>query len=306
MTEFYGMPDGLADALQETEYVLRMAVPGYLPGVHRGALPGTSGRFMGYTTLLHRMDLRNIDPVATRRALSPVPLVRLHRSTVAVTVVALVDLSASMGFTGRVARMQEVARLCTCLAYSAYRLGDRFMLVGYGEDVRLYIPPGRSAHGPLEVGRTLWCWIPKDRHGGGLKKALHLLPASPCLVFWISDFYIPETLFHHGLAYVRRHDAVTVVLRDTFETEGPQRSGWTTFSDPETGQRRSLWLRPSLRDRWRAAVHRWDEDIRRACRRWDVDVLFVRDRLDVGQLVHFFLERRWLGSSSYSYSPRHR
>jgi uncharacterized protein (DUF58 family) len=300
------MLDELTDVLQEVEYVLRMSVPGHLPGVHRGALPGTSGRFLGYTTLLHRMDLKHIDPVVTRRALSPVPLVRLHRSTVAVTVVALVDLSASMGFRGRVARMGEVARLCACLAYSAYRLGDRFMLVGYGEDVRLYMPPGRSPHGPLEVGQTLGRWTPEDRHVGGLKKALHLLPANPCLVFWISDFYMPEALLHHGLACVRRHDAIAVVLRDTFETEGPAHSGWTTLSDPETGLRRSLWLRPGLRDRWRAAVQRWDEAIRRACRRWDVDVLFVRDRLEVGQLVRFFLERRWLAWSSCSSSLRPR
>jgi uncharacterized protein (DUF58 family) len=62
--------------------------------------------------------------------------------------------------------MGEVARLCACLAYSAYRLGDRFILVGYGEDVRLYMPPGRSPHGPLEVGQTLGRWTPEDRHVG--------------------------------------------------------------------------------------------------------------------------------------------
>jgi len=291
--------EDLTAFLEVVEYALRTSVGGSVAGVHRGVLPGSTGRFAGYTPLTHRPDLRRVDAVATQRVRSPVPLVRRYRSTVAVPVVAFVDLTGSMAWTGRYARLREVAKLCVCLAYSAYRLGDRFALVGYREDGVWYMPPGRSPRQAWEVGVGLWDYKPPERPGGarrnsqaGFYQALTLLPSSTALVFWISDFYLPADVVRWGLAHVRRHDAVAVVFRDPVETQGQLRDGWVRLTDAETGEQRSLWVRPRLRAEIARRVQQWDAWLGEECRRFGVDLYPVVGPFRVEAFVAFFLERR--------------
>ncbi|MCS7311359.1 MAG: hypothetical protein NZ742_00355 [Acidobacteria bacterium] len=291
--------------LEVVEYTLRTSVGGFVAGVHRGILPGSTGRFDGYTPLTHRPDLRRIDPVATQRARSPVPLVRRYRSTVAVPVVALVDLTASMAWTGRYARLREVAKICVCLAYSAYRLGDRFGLIGYREEGVWYVPPSRSPQQAWEIGAGLWDYRPPELRAGtrrvsltGFYQALTLLPNSMALVLWISDFYLPEDVVRWGLAHVHRHDAVAVVLRDPVETQGQLRDGRVRLMDAETGTQRSLWVRPRLRAEIARRVRQWDAWLREECRRLDVDFYPVVEPFRVETFLSFFLERRWGASPS--------
>ncbi|GBC85363.1 hypothetical protein HRbin11_01812 [bacterium HR11] len=291
--------------LEVVEYTLRTSVGASVTGVHRGILPGSTGRFAGYTSLTHRPDLRRVDPVATQRARSLVPLVRRYRSTVAVPVVALVDLTASMAWTGRYDRLREVAKLCVCLAYSAYRLGDRFALIGYREDGVWYVPPSRSPRQAWEVGAGLWDYRPPERPAGaprgslaGFYQALALLPTSTALVFWISDFYLSEEAVRWGLAHVCRHDAVAVVLRDPVETQGQLRDGWARLMDAETGERRSLWVRPRLRAEIARRVRQWDAWLGEACRQFGVDLYPVMGPFRVGAFIAFFLDRRCGASPS--------
>lgn len=284
------IPKPLREALEAVEYSLRFAATGYLPGAHRGGFESSWGKLVGYTSLVRRMDPKNIDPVATRRALSPVPLVRVYRARVATTVVLLVDLTASIGFVGVRAKARELARLVVCLGYSAHRLGDRFAVIGFGEDVTLYVPPQRSEALPLEIGTLLWNTELRARNADGLRKALELLPRTRSLVFFASDFHLDRPLLEEAFAHLRRHDGVAVALWDRGE-EAPSPSGWTTLADPERGEARSLWLRPGLTRRIREAFAVRERMLQDLCRRFGLTLLVLRDGFEPERIARLFRER---------------
>ncbi len=282
----------LAGALELVEYGLKSLATSYLPGYHKGAFHGTAGKLSGFTTLLHRMDPKNIDPVATRRALSPVPLVRLYEARVAITVAALVDLSASMGFEGRARKMAEMAKFAACLSHSAYRLGDRFTLIGFSDDVEVYFPPKRSPEYAWEVGGALWEHEASGRGVDGLDRACALLPRRRSLVFFLSDFHIDGVALERALAQLRRHDVVLTVLWDAGEGEAPLRSGWTELFDPETGAHARRWLRGGLLTRFRETFGARRARLLETRRRFGVDLLYVQSEFDPVEVTRFFVSRR--------------
>jgi hypothetical protein len=82
-----------------------------------------------------------------------------------------------------------------------------------------------------------------------------------------------------------------VVVWDPAETEPPPERALVALSDAETGVRRSLWMRPSLRARWRDAV---------AARRAELKTLFnahgmppfhMHGRFDAEALTRYFMEK---------------
>lgn len=285
-------PRELADALEPLEYHLRRPAMGSLPGHHRGALRGSSGRLSGFTPLLHRMDPKNIDMVATRRALSPVPLVRVFRARVAITVAVLADLSASMGFSGQSWKLGELARMVSCVAYAAYRLGDRFCLVGFSDDVDLYLPPRRSAEYPLQAAEAVANHRAGRRREQGLLRACGLLPRRRCLVLLASDFHFEPPWLDRALAALQAHEVVLVALWDPAEFRSLPRRGWTVLFDPETGERRPLWLSARLARRIEQAFEARRRWLASRARAFGADVLWVEGRLKGADVARFFLTRR--------------
>ncbi|MEW6046131.1 MAG: VWA domain-containing protein [Bacillota bacterium] len=282
----------LARSIQLVEYHLTSPAAGYLPGYHRGTFVGTGGQLVGFTTLLHRMDPKNIDMVATRRALSPVPLVRVYQVRVAITVAVLVDLSASMGFAGRRSKLAEAAKLAACLGYSACRLGDRFMLIGFAERVELHFPPRRSLDYPLEAAAAVWDCRPTRRNVAALLEACSLLPRQRCLVFVISDLHFDRPVLERALAYLRGHDTVLAVLWDTGEYEQPQAWGWTVLRDPESEEQRGLWVRPGLARSFQESFEARRLQLLSLCRSFGAGALFLWDGADPAEVVRFFVRRR--------------
>lgn len=282
----------LGEAIQAVEYGLKSLATGYLPGHHRAAIHGAGGRLAGFASLLHRMDPRNIDMLTTRRALSPVPLVRLYQAKVAINVALLVDLSASMGFEGRTRKLQEAAKLAACLSYSAYRLGDRFTLLGFGDAVDLFYPLKRSSDYPWEIGGALWEHEPTSTGASGLAQACALLPRSRSLVVLVSDFHFDVKILEDSLARLHGHDLILAVLWDAAETEDPLRSGWTALYDPETGARARLWMRRGLAERSERLFEARRARLLEACRRFGAEATFLGAPLDPVDLSLFFITRR--------------
>jgi uncharacterized protein (DUF58 family) len=223
------------------------------------------------------------------------PMGELHvrqfakRSTIAV--VAIVDLSGSMGFEGRVRRMSVVAELCATLAASAYRMGDRFGLIGCDATVRddILIPPMRRQGLEFEVFNRLVRAEPRGASVRGMLAAADRLPARRSLVFLISDFQLPIAQVNEILDALGRHDVVPVVVRDWGEEHDLPAWGLVELQDLETGRRRLAVMRPALREAWRRAG---------LARRAALDRLFERrgrpafhlvDQLDMDALTEYLI-----------------
>jgi uncharacterized protein (DUF58 family) len=278
-------------APQPLPYRLRWR-PGSAPiGAHPGLGEGGGGEFRRHVPLLRHPDPRRIDLRVTFRD----PLGELHvrqfAQSSAIAVVAIVDLSGSMGFEGRVQRMQAVAELCAVLAVSACRTGDRFGLIGCDAAVRddLFMPATRRMGLEFEVYDRVVNAGPRGASARGLAAAVDWLPARRSLVFLISDFLMPAAHVDAILDALWRHDVVPVVVRDQGEEDDLPAWGLVELRDLETGRRRLVVMRPSLRAAWREAGK---------ARRAALDRLFERrgrapfhlvDRLDTDALTQHLI-----------------
>lgn len=246
----------------DVSYRLAWRASGVRAGAHRGKIEGSGGLFRDHDLLIHAQDPRRIDlRMSLRDPFENLYVKRFEQKT-SVTVYALVDLSASMGFSGSVDKMQVVADLSGALAASARRIGDPFGLIGCDENIipDFLLPATRSRGGEADMVTNLRGYVPTGRGAEGLLEGASFIAGRRKLVFVISDFYLPLDLIEAVFEALSEHDVVPIVLRDPSETRDLPRYGLVSLADLETGRRRLLVMRPSLR----AALLREETDATRA------------------------------------------
>ncbi len=236
----------------DVPYRLAWHTSGVRTGAHRGKIEGTGGLFRDFDLLARAQDPRRIDLRMSLRDPWENLYVRRFEQKTSITVYALVDLSASMGFHGAIDKMQVVAELCGALAASSRRFGDAFGLIGCDQRIipEFFIPATRSRGGEADMVARLRAYRPHGRGAEGLVDAAGYLVGRRKLVFVISDFYLPLPLIETLFEALSQHDVVPIVLKDARELSDLPRYGLVSLADLETGRRRVYAMRPSLREAW--------------------------------------------------------
>ncbi len=191
------------------------------------------------------------------------------------TVMLLVDTSASMGFGTRVREKRALAaRLAALFAFAAIKNNDRVGLIMFGADVELFVAPKKGRTHVLRLVREI---LEHDSGRGAtdIGKALEYLSkvtTRASVAMLLSDFMAPVHTYEKALRIaVQRHDLVPVVVEDPAELDLPD-MGLVAMEDPETGQ--VVWVDTSS-PRVRKAYH--DEAARLRLAR---DQLFRKHRID--------------------------
>ncbi|MGB1882065.1 MAG: DUF58 domain-containing protein [Gammaproteobacteria bacterium] len=237
--------------LEEAHYKVAWRNTGNYPGHHASLQQGGGLDFHHHASLVDAPDPRRFDLRASLRDPFGQIQVRVYQQTSAIPVHVIADLSASMGFVGASPKMQVLARLVACLAYSAYRTGDSFGFVGCAEQPleELLQRPTLNRGAGLELADRLRNFEPRGRHSDGLLRAADLIGTRRSLVFLISDFHCSTELIEDVMGTLRYHDVVPVLLWDRREINGPGGYGLARVMDPETRRSRLLFVRPALRRR---------------------------------------------------------
>ena len=185
--------------------------------------------------------VRRINWAATARRGNASLLVNSYYEDKALTVMLLVDLSASMDFgSRRLTKKTLAAELCASLAYSAFLCNDRIGLLGFTSEVSCYLPPLQNRHYQWSIPEAI---LDHDStrtstHFWAAVKGVqdHLKHRS--LVFLLSDFLADESDdLDEAMAWLRsRHDLVTLQLADPRETNLPSGFGRLFARDLETGK----------------------------------------------------------------------
>ena len=249
----------------EFHYRLPQRFGGQRPGAHHGSSLGGGQQFAAHRRLLDHPDPRRIDLRASLRDVNGDWLVRIARQRVAVPVHALVDVSASMRFGARRSKLAVVAEFAEALGHSAFRAGDPVGLLAFDHAERedLFLPARHSRGVGSVMAQLLRGSAPAQGHAAphgadplaGLRHCAARLAGRRGLVFLVSDF--------HGMAVealAQLLDLLTpavvlpVLVWDPAEAAPPAADALLAVSDAETGVRRTLWLRETLRRDWRGAV----------------------------------------------------
>ncbi len=237
-------------------------------------------------------DIRGIDWNVTARMGHP--YIKRHREERELTLILMVDISASLNFgtKGR-SKSDTAALLAGLLALSADRNQDKTGLILFGDQVEKYIPPSRGRRTVMRVLREILAAATTGRRTniGQALRFLRRVHKRRAAVFLISDFLDPE--YEHELSLcARHHDVIACRLCDTDERELPP-VGLLETVDPETGA--GAWIDTSAR-RNRARLNQWfdeqDQRLVRACRRHRIDILDITNKQQVADAVFDFFRKR--------------
>ena len=179
-------------------------------------------------------EIRAIDWNVTARLGSP--FVKKFTEERELTVMLIVDVSASGNFGSTSQSKRELAAEVACLlAFSAIRNNDKVGLLLFSDRLELFIAPKKGRSHTLRIIREILFFDPIG-HGTDAAAALdHLnkIITRRAVVFLISDFQAPD--FSRELAVTaKRHDLIAIRIQDERESILPP-IGLITLEDAETG-----------------------------------------------------------------------
>ena len=140
----------------------RHLVNDVLAGEYESAFKGRGMEFDEVREYQPGDDVRTIDWNVTAR--TSIPHVKVHREERELTVMLLVDVSASGAF-GSASRLKNevAAETAAILAYTAVKNNDRVGLIIFSDEVERFIPPKKGSSHVWRVIREILAYKP-DRH----------------------------------------------------------------------------------------------------------------------------------------------
>ncbi|MDG2303145.1 MAG: DUF58 domain-containing protein [Candidatus Binatia bacterium] len=245
-------------------------------------------------------EIRSIDWNVTAR--TGRPFVKKYTEERELTILLLVDLSASGHFGSRLSTKRErAAELASVLAFSAIRNNDKVGLILFTDEIECYLPPRKGRSHVLRVVREILFFEPRHR-GTNLPRVLrfaHQVVRRQAVAFLLSDFLTPTSEdgsrgeLKKSLELVhRRHDLVAMIVSDHREGELP-RIGRVTLEDAETGEQLEIDTSDeNVRDTFRHQTEKRRDRLLQTLRGTGIDTLEIdTDRPYLAPLRRFFRTR---------------
>lgn len=276
--------------IKEFSYHIGWRNRGRHPGRHASTQRGMGMEFIGHTTLVAYPDPRRIDLRQTIRDPMEQVYVRLFNQKSATPVFAICDMSGSMNFGAKTRKIRRAADIVESIARSASRNADPFGFVGFDDIVRedWISTASFKSQRAIELMERLKEHHPQMVSGNGVADVWRYLPRERSLVFMVSDFHMPLKQLEEALANLLKHHIVPVVLWDADEYTSLPEFGITAVTDPESGIKRTLFLRKEYRDRIIAAFEARREAIYKLFMQFDMPPFFVEGEFDADALTEYF------------------
>lgn len=286
------LPRELIKKIKRIEIYTNRLVADQLAGQYVSVFKGRGMAFDEVRQYMPGDDVRLIDWNVSAR-MNDV-YIKLFVEERELTVILLVDLSASGRFGSRSDSKQEVmAELAAAVAFSAIKNNDRVGLILFSDRIEKYIPPKKGRKHVLRVVMEILGARPKGR-GTDIAKALEYLgkvTRHRSVVFLISDF-IADKHEQATKVAVAKHDLIPLCVTDPLEEKLPD-VGTTLIEDLETGQLTLIDTDdPAVRSQYEHRVNTLRSDRERFWRRLRMDFINVRTDAPDGHyeqaLVRFF------------------
>lgn len=283
------------NATAEFHYRLPMRAGGARPGSHPGASFGSGQQFAMHGRLFDHPDPRRLDLRASLRSARSEWLVRVHLQRVAVQIVVIADVSASMQFGARRSKLQVAADFVEALGHSAFRVGDRLGMMAFDASERddLFMPPrtGRGTGNLLATMLRDCATRPAERGAiDGLRRCVTRLAGRQALVFIVSDFHWPLAQMPRVLDMLVHACVVPVVVWDDAEVSPPRHAPLLAVNDAESGEQRMVWLRGGMRERWLEGVERRRAELDAVFGARNIRPFYVQRAFDPEAMSRYFLE----------------
>jgi uncharacterized protein (DUF58 family) len=273
----------LMEKVRRIELRTRGLVESSLGGSYLSAFRGRGIDFDQVREYVPGDEVRTIDWNVTARA--GTPFVKQFREERELTMMLLVDVSASGDFGSTEVRKRELAAELACvLAMSAARNNDLVGLIMFSDRIERFVPPAKGRSHSFRIVREILGCVPEGR---GTDIALPLqLAGSVCsrraAMFLISDLELGadrdralSALSRAARPVGKRHDVIALHVRDPHEQTLPD-VGLITVEDNETGEVVSIDTgRRKVRERFEKRAAARAGEIRDALRRANVETVAI-------------------------------
>jgi uncharacterized protein (DUF58 family) len=267
----------------------RRAVEDLLGGEYHSVFKGTGIAFEEVREYQPGDDIRAIDWNVTARMGHP--FVKRFIEERELTVMLLVDVSASQQFGTRLQPKREVAaELAAILAFTAIANNDKVGLISFSDRVERYVPPRKGTRHVLRLIRDILFFQPEHSRTS-LRAALDFVNRvlhRRAIIFLLSDFL--DTGYEKAFKRTgKRHDLIAVPIADPREAELPA-VGLLQMEDAETG--RQILVDTSnakVREAYAVAGRKRREQFRQMARSARIDLIEVAtDGGHLEALIRFF------------------
>lgn len=275
----------------------RMAVEGFLSGMHRSLFHGFGTEFLQYRNYTPGEDLKYIDWKVYAR--SDRLYTKVYEEETNMNCYVLLDASASMDYQGAdapVSKFHYARMAAACIGYLAQRQGDNLGLFAYGEHVREAVEPG---HRSGQFDRFLKSLVRAKPEGVAVHEALleslSLRLRQRGIVVYLSDMLEAEDSLPQALAKFRfRHcDVLAIQILDPDEETLPHPSV-SRYQDIESGREVVAWPE-AVRTRYREDMDRFLGKLKDGFASAQIDYLRVSTKDSLGLTIAHYLNRREAG-----------
>lgn len=278
--------------IRRLELRTRRFVETAFAGQYHSVFKGRGMNFDEFRQYQFGDEVRSIDWNVTARMGEP--FVRKYVEERELTVMLLVDVSASGGFgTASYSKRELAAEVASLLAFCAIRNNDKVGLLLFTDQVELYVPPRKGRTHTLRLIREILYFEPRGR-GTNLANPLDFLnrvTTRRAVVFVVSDFQASD--YDRALSICsRRHDLIALPVEDPGERALPN-VGIVQLEDPETGKTFEVnFSDRRVRAEFQRVSQRHRQDREALFRRKKIDSVSLRTDQDYFPMLRSFFLRR--------------
>ena len=278
--------------IRRLELRTRRFVETAFAGQYHSVFKGRGMNFDEFRQYQFGDEVRSIDWNVTARMGEP--FVRKYVEERELTVMLLVDVSASGGFgTASYSKRELAAEVASLLAFCAIRNNDKVGLLLFTDQVELYVPPRKGRTHTLRLIREILYFEPRGR-GTNLANPLDFLnrvTTRRAVVFVVSDFQASD--YDRALSICsRRHDLIALPVEDPGERALPN-VGIVQLEDPETGKTFEVnFSDRRVRAEFQRVSERHRQDREALFRRKKIDSVSLRTDEDYFPMLRSFFLRR--------------
>jgi uncharacterized protein (DUF58 family) len=292
MEERQQTPAAILKKIRALEIKTRGLVETAFAGDYHSVFKGRGMNFEDVREYQAGDEIRTIDWNVTARL--GTPFVKKFTEERELTVMLIVDVSASGNFGSTSQSKRELAAEVACLiAFSAIRNNDKVGLLLFTDRVELFIPPKKGRSHTLRLIREILFFQPEGRGTNPVLAldSLNKIVTRRAVVFFISDFQAPD--FSKTLAVSgRRHDFIAVHVQDEREKVLPN-IGIITLEDAETGEQIEIdTANRTTRTRFVDLATEKEVELARTLRRNNVDAIVLRTGEDYLPPLRSFFKKR--------------
>ena len=281
--------------IDNLELRARVAVEGFLSGLHRSPHRGFSVEFNDYRQYQRGDDLRHVDWKLYAR--SEKFYIKQYEDETNTRCMLAIDTSASMAYGSKgLSKLDYAISVASALAYFIMRQRDAVGLLTYDDKLRDFLPARARQPHLMQLLRILSQVQPGQQTDAA--KPLGDLAATltkKSLVLLISDLLQGEEATLATLRNLRAmgHDVIVLHVMDDSELHFNFDES-SEFIDSETGEA-FITTPASVREAYLDNVNRFLDDCKKQCQRAGVDYCLLNTSEPIDAALAAFLSKRARG-----------